>query len=122
LAYSDNTNSEPRSAERFAPSEGRPEGERGGERRESQGQGGYRQRRDNRRPGRICQFCAENVVAIDYKEVSLLRQYVNERGRIHARRKTGTCAKHQRILSRAIKRARQMALLPYTAQHVRPGA
>jgi small subunit ribosomal protein S18 len=51
--------------------------------------------------------------------VPLLRQYVSERGRIFARRKTGTCAKHQRMLAQAIKRARQIALLPYTAEHVR---
>jgi len=57
--------------------------------------------------------------AIDYKDVALLRQYLNDRGLIRARRRTATCAKHQRMLARAIKRARHLALLPYTAEHVR---
>jgi len=61
----------------------------------------------------------ENAKSIDYKSVSLLRQYINERGRILPRRRTAACAKHQRMLSRAIKRARHVALLPYTGEHVR---
>ncbi len=77
------------------------------------------QRRDNRRPVKLCQFCADKVKAIDYKDTTLLRQLVSERGRILARRRTGTCAKHQRMVARAIKRARHIALLPYTAMHVR---
>lgn len=81
------------------------------------GGGGFR--RDFRRRAKICQFCVEKDRVIDYKDVALLRQYVAEGGRIHSRRKTGTCAKHQRLLSRAIKRARQIALLPYTAGHFR---
>jgi small subunit ribosomal protein S18 len=79
--------------------------------------GGFR--RDFRRRAKICQFCVEKDRVIDYKDVSLLRQYVAEGGRIYSRRKTGTCAKHQRLLSQAIKRARQIALLPYTAGHFR---
>ena len=56
-------------------------------------------------------------VKIDYKQVSFLQRYVTERGKIRPRRQTGNCAKHQRVLARAIKRARYMALLPYTADH-----
>lgn len=73
-----------------------------------------------RRRGKICQFCAEKSRVIDYKDVGMLRQFVAEAGRIFSRRKTGTCARHQRMLSRAIKRARQIALLPYTSEHSRP--
>lgn len=68
---------------------------------------------------RGCQFCREKVSVIDYKEIDTLRRYIGERGRMEPRRKGGTCAKHQRALSQAIKRARHMALLPYTAEHVR---
>lgn len=56
---------------------------------------------------------------IDYKDVSRLRRYITDRGKIESRRKAGTCAKHQRRLSIALKRARTLALLPYTAGHVR---
>lgn len=69
-----------------------------------------------RRPRRkVCQFCVDKVEHIDYKEVARLRRYINERGKILPRRMSGTCAKHQRQLSVAIKRARAIALLPYTA-------
>ena len=69
-----------------------------------------------RRPRRkVCQFCVNKVEHIDYKEVMRLRRYINERGKILPRRMSGTCAKHQRQLSIAIKRARAIALLPYTA-------
>lgn len=86
-----------------------------GERR-SEG-GGYRGRR--RRGTKVCRFCADKVKSIDYKDLSVLRNYVSVSGRMAPRRKTGTCAKHQRMLARAIKRARHIALLPYTAKHVR---
>jgi len=56
-------------------------------------------------------------VQIDYKQVAFLQRYVTDRGKIRPRRQTGNCAKHQRVLARAIKRARYMALLPYTADH-----
>ncbi|MFZ8843388.1 MULTISPECIES: 30S ribosomal protein S18 [Thermoflexus] len=69
-------------------------------------------------PPRLCYFCVERV-AIDYKNVDLLRRFVNDRARIKPRRQTGTCAKHQRRLSVAIKRARHLGLLPFTAEHVR---
>ena len=68
---------------------------------------------------KVCAFCVENVRAIDYKDAGRLRRYLSDRGRIEARRKTGTCAKHQRWLALALKRARHLALLPYTAEHIR---
>ena len=64
---------------------------------------------------RICQFCAEKIKSVDYKQTDLLRRYITERGKIRPRRQTGACAKHQRMVTGAIKRARHMALLPYTA-------
>ena len=69
-----------------------------------------------RRPRRkVCQFCVDKVEHIDYKEIARLRRYINERGKILPRRMSGTCAKHQRQRSVAIKRARAIARLPYTA-------
>ena len=65
-----------------------------------------------RRKKKICMMCAGKTV--DYKDVDVLRKYVNERGKILPRRVTGTCAKHQRIVAEQIKRARAIALLPYT--------
>jgi small subunit ribosomal protein S18 len=94
-----------------------PSGERS-ERREG------RDERPRRRGGgrfgrrRVCSFCVDKVDAIDYKEPAKLRRYVSDRGKIEPRRKTGTCAKHQRMLTLALKRARHVALLPFTAQHI----
>jgi small subunit ribosomal protein S18 len=68
---------------------------------------------------RVCGFCVDNVQRIDYKDTVRLRRFLSERGKIEPRRKTGTCAKHQRWLTTALKRARELALLPYTAEHVR---
>jgi len=65
---------------------------------------------------RVCQFCTDHNVSIDYKQSELLRRYVTDEGKIRPRRQTGTCAKHQRELARAIKRARQLALLPYQGE------
>lgn len=62
---------------------------------------------------KVCRFCKEGVEYIDYKDVNLLQRYIMPVGKILPRRITGTCAKHQRMLSKAIKRARQAALLPY---------
>jgi small subunit ribosomal protein S18 len=67
-----------------------------------------------RRRKKVCAFCIEKIT-IDYKDVARLRRYVSERGKILPRRQTGTCAKCQRTLSIAIKRARELALLPYVA-------
>jgi small subunit ribosomal protein S18 len=70
-----------------------------------------------RKPKRkVCQFCADKVEEINYKDVARLRRFISERGKIHPRRLTGTCAKHQRELTTAIKRARQIAFLPYTSE------
>lgn len=79
------------------------------------GGGGGRGRGGGRR--KVCAFCVDKIDVIDYKEPGKLRRYVSERGKIEPRRKTGTCARHQRKLTLAIKRARQIALLPYTADH-----
>lgn len=63
---------------------------------------------------KICAFCVEKNARIDYKQADVLRRYVTERGKIRPRRQTGMCAKHQRAVSTAVKRARHLALLPYT--------
>ncbi|MDD3363459.1 MAG: 30S ribosomal protein S18 [Syntrophomonas sp.] len=73
-------------------------------------------KRDKRKKRRQCNFCADKVEGIDYKELVKLRRYVTERGKILPRRITGNCALHQRQLTVAIKRARIMALLPYTSE------
>ncbi|QGY40609.1 30S ribosomal protein S18 [Pseudodesulfovibrio cashew] len=66
---------------------------------------------------KFCRFCADKELPLDYKRPDILRDFVTERGKIIARRITGTCAKHQRRLTNEIKRARQMALLFYTTVH-----
>lgn len=68
---------------------------------------------------KVCRFCADHIEGLDYKDLSRLRMFVSERGKIEPRRKTGTCLKHQRIVATAVKRARHIALLPYTIGHVR---
>ncbi|HNS06589.1 MAG TPA: 30S ribosomal protein S18 [Anaerolineaceae bacterium] len=73
------------------------------------------QRRFVARP-KICQFCADKNIAIDYKNTDLLRRFVTEDGKIRPRRQTGTCARHQRSLASAVKRARHIALLPFTGE------
>ena len=83
------------------------------------GRGGGRGGRDFRSRRKVCAFCADHVREIDYKDVSRLRRYLSDRAKIEPRRKTGTCAKHQRRLSVALKNARFMALLPYSAAHIR---
>ncbi|MGI9951646.1 30S ribosomal protein S18 [Moorellaceae bacterium AZ2] len=65
---------------------------------------------------RVCSFCVDKVDYIDYKDVNRLRKYMSERGKIIPRRISGNCARHQRQLTRAIKRARMVALLPFTAE------
>lgn len=72
-----------------------------------------------RRRARVCQFCADQMVTIDYKQAEALKRYITEGGKIRGRRQTGTCARHQRMLARAVKRARHIALLPYTADRFR---
>lgn len=65
---------------------------------------------------KVCRFCAENTHEIDYKQIQLLRTFMSETGKILSSRITGTCATHQRLLSRMIKRARNLALLPYVVK------
>lgn len=98
-----------------------------GQGQSSEGQtssGEARQERPRRRGGgrfgrrRVCAFCVDKVESIDYKEAAKLRRYVSDRGKIEPRRKTGTCAGHQRMLTIALKRARHIGLLPFTAQHI----
>lgn len=67
---------------------------------------------------KVCAFCSEKVVSIDYKDAAKMRQYISERGKIDPRRKTGTCAKHQRAVAVAVKRARHLALIPYVPTHI----
>ena len=76
-------------------------------------------RRGGGRRRRVCIMCADKIKFVDYKNVSFLRRFVSDRARIETRRKTSACAKHQRALARAIKRARHLALLPYTPEHIR---
>ena len=81
-----------------------------------------RPERDNRRGGarkgrkKVCSFCVDKVDCIDYKDVATLKKYVSERGKILPRRITGNCAKHQRALTVAIKRARHLAMMPYVCE------
>ena len=75
--------------------------------------GGMRRGNARRRP-KFCYYCVEKQEQVDYKDVEKLRKYISERGNIIPRRVTGNCAKHQRLLTEAIKRARYMALLPYS--------
>lgn len=91
--------------------EERPRGGRGGG-------GGFRGRGGRRK---VCAFCVDKIEHVDYKDPVKLRRYISDRGKIDPRRKTGTCARHQRRLTIAIKRARHLALLPYTADHARSG-
>lgn len=80
----------------------------GGMKRRPAGSGGIRRRK------KVCVFCGDANNTIDYKDVNKLKRYVSERGKILPRRITGNCAKHQRALTVAIKRARHIALMPYT--------
>jgi small subunit ribosomal protein S18 len=86
-------------------------GRAGARRRPPAGRQGFR-----RRP-RICAFCADKALEIDYKQPDVLRRYLTDRGKIRPRRHTGACAMHQRRLSGAIKRARHLALLPFVAEY-----
>jgi small subunit ribosomal protein S18 len=82
--------------------------------------GGRRPPRGKYIPKRkVCFFCRDKVKVIDYKDAGKLRPYISDRGKISPRRKSGTCAKHQRALTTSIKRARHLALLPFVAAHMR---
>ena len=82
-----------------------------------QRRGGPR-RRYTRRP-RICQFCADKTLVIQYKNIDLIKRYVMDDGKIRPRRETGACAKHQRVVAQAVKRARHMAMLPFKSTRFR---
>ncbi len=64
---------------------------------------------------KVCAFCRDKVQVIDYKDTTLLRKYISDRGKIRARRVTGNCSRHQRDVAVAVKNAREVALLPYTS-------
>lgn len=83
-------------------------GERGG--------GGGGGKRTFYRRRKVCKFCADKIEYVDWKDIKLLQQFTPERAKILPRRISGTCAKHQRILQQAIKRARHVALLPFTTE------
>lgn len=87
------------------------------ESREAKGRKWARPRYAPRR--KFCAFCKDKSEVIDYKEPGKLRLYITDRGKIAPRRKTGTCAKHQRLLASAVKRARHLALLPHAPVHIR---
>jgi len=91
----------PNSGEGAAPSSGGPRRGKGGGGRRFQGK------------PKVCLFCVEKNTRIDYKQVDLMRRFVNDSGKIRPRRQTGTCARHQRDLAVALKRARHLALIPY---------
>ena len=120
------TSSPPRDTDRGDRGEA-PRGERfdRGEREDRFDRGDRgRGRRDGGRGGgggrrRPCEFCPPGTRVVDYKDVAMLRRYISDRGKIEGRRRVGCTAQCQRLLAQAIKRARHMALLPYTAEHVR---
>lgn len=87
--------------------------------RPSSGPGGPRKKRPFQRR-KVCRFCAEKNLSIDYKEPRTLRYFISERGKIVPRRISGNCAAHQRQITEAIKRARNIALLPVASNHVLP--
>ena len=112
---------ETRAPEQHAPSSDRPQGPRpGGDRPRFGGRGpGGPPREGGRkffRRKKVCRFCVEKIDDINYKDVRLLQQFVAERGKIVPRRLTGVCTPHQRRLTAAIKRARNIALLPFAAR------
>ncbi|APV44373.1 small subunit ribosomal protein S18 [Dehalogenimonas formicexedens] len=88
--------------------QGRPAGRFGG-------RGRFQQRR------KVCAFCADKNIVIDYKDTARLSRYISERAKIDPRRRSGTCARHQRKLAEAIKQARIIALLPFVPEHIRKG-
>jgi small subunit ribosomal protein S18 len=90
-------------------------GDRGGDRGDRGDMGGGRRPRRFHR-GKVCQFCVEKSIYIDYKDLDRLRSYVTDTGKILPRRITGACARHQRMVTNALKRARVMALLPFKAR------
>jgi small subunit ribosomal protein S18 len=102
-----------------APRDGGGErgGERGGARSGPPRRGGGGGRFSPRR--KVCAFCVDNIRHVDYKDIARLRRHIGERGKIEPRRKLGTCARHQRSLTVAIKRARYIGLIPFTSSSSR---
>lgn len=96
------------------PGGGRPGGRPGGGGGPRRGRPRYYSRR------KICGFCVDGIEYIDYKDVDRFRRYMTDRWKIESRRKTGVCAKHQRALANAIKRARHLALIPFSPDHDGP--
>jgi small subunit ribosomal protein S18 len=88
----------------------------GGRREGGAGAGAPGGRKQYFRRRKVCKFCEEKIDTIDYKDAKLVGQFISERGKILPRRLTGTCAPHQRLLTVAIKRARSIALLPFSAE------
>ena len=84
--------------------------------RNDRGERGDKMQRGRKIKRKVCSFCADKVESIDYKDVAKLRRYVSERAKILPRRISGNCAKHQRELTEAIKRARIIALLPFSSE------
>lgn len=87
-------------------------------RKDARGSGSDSRGRAGQRAGRplrkkVCHFCRERITYIDFKDMGMLRKFVSDRGKVRARRVTGTCTRHQREVAAAIKNAREMALLPY---------
>ena len=103
---------EPRSRFGAGAQAPRPGGGEGGGRGPRPRRGGGGGRYVPRR--KVCGFCVDNIDEVDYKDIARIRRHLSERGKIEPRRKLGTCAKHQRSLTVAIKRARHVALLPFT--------
>lgn len=102
-----------------APENSRPSGPRPSGPRPDRGPGGPRKKRPFQRR-KVCRFCAEKEMTIDYKDPRTLRYYITERGKIVPRRISGNCSKHQREITEAVKRARNLALLPLAAGHALP--
>jgi small subunit ribosomal protein S18 len=100
----------------MAEGHGGGRGGRGGGRSAGAGDKEKGQRRGFFRRRRVCRFCTDKIDHINYKDVKMLAPFVPERGKIQPRRISGTCAMHQRKLQTAIKRARQLALIPYTTE------
>ncbi|NLG26843.1 MAG: 30S ribosomal protein S18 [Chloroflexi bacterium] len=119
MAERDRTNNRDDSDDEVTPTE---ENEETSEQSSAPRGGGPRRPYQRGRPRariKACRFCTDKNKVIDYKDVDLMLSLTSPRGRILPRRKTGTCAKHQRMVTQAIKRARHMAILPYSAEHVR---
>lgn len=104
---------------RPAAFEERPARSEGGYARGGGGAADDRTKYRGGRRRRVCIMCADKIKVVDYKNVSFLRRFISDRARIETRRKSSACAKHQRALARAIKRARHLALLPYSPEHLR---